>query len=175
MQSLGCVLAATVRGARGSRVPLIIGLSCTRRSRRRRATEPHFHAPEWAARPMTTDKDEAAGSSPARPTIPGLTCAHASPLSLAIAAAPGASPAHSGLRTHPCSWSVSSWISMISPASMVSTCHCWGVSARRRTTETRRRQRPTTALGRCPARPPASPGAGPRPPRSRTAAGSAWG
>jgi hypothetical protein len=55
MQSLGCVLAATVRGARGSHVPLIIGLSRTRQSRRRRATEPHFHAPEWAARPMTTD------------------------------------------------------------------------------------------------------------------------
>jgi hypothetical protein len=61
MESLGCVLAATVRGARGSRVPLIIGLSCTRRSRRRRATKPHFHAPGWAARPMTTDKDEVAG------------------------------------------------------------------------------------------------------------------
>jgi hypothetical protein len=58
MQSLGCVLAATVRGARGSRVPLIIGLSCTRQSRRCRATEPHFHAPEWATRPMTTDEDE---------------------------------------------------------------------------------------------------------------------
>jgi hypothetical protein len=74
MQSLGCVLAATVRGARGSRVPLIIGLSCTRRSRRRRATKPHFHAPEWVARPMTTDKDEVPSSSPA--------------------------PAHSALRTH---------------------------------------------------------------------------
>jgi hypothetical protein len=69
MQSLGCVLAATVRGARGSRVPLIIGLSCTRRSRRHRATKPHFHAPGWAARPMTTDKDEVPGSSPGRPTI----------------------------------------------------------------------------------------------------------
>jgi hypothetical protein len=67
MQSLGCVLAATVRGARGSRVPLIIGLSCTRRSRRRRATEPHFHAPGWAARPMTTDKDEVPASSPGVP------------------------------------------------------------------------------------------------------------
>src|SRR5829696_3673425 len=70
MQSLGCVLAATVRGARGSRVPLIIGLSCTRRSRRRRATEPHFHAPEWAARPMTTDKDEVGRSIPS--TTAGL-------------------------------------------------------------------------------------------------------
>ena len=36
---------------------------------------------------VIADKDEAAGSSPARPTIPGLTCANASPLSLAIAAA----------------------------------------------------------------------------------------
>jgi hypothetical protein len=31
---------------------------------------------------------EAAGPSPARPTTPGLSCANASPLSLAIAAAP---------------------------------------------------------------------------------------
>ena len=47
---------------------------------------------------------------------------------------------------------------MISPASMVGTLHRWGVPARRRTAETRRRRRPTTASGRCPARPPVWPG-----------------
>jgi hypothetical protein len=31
--------------------PLRIGLSCTRRSRHRRATKPHFHAPGWATSP----------------------------------------------------------------------------------------------------------------------------
>jgi hypothetical protein len=61
MQSLGCVLAATVRGARGSRVPLIIGLSCTRQSRRRQATKPHFHPPGVGHQPMTTDKTAMAG------------------------------------------------------------------------------------------------------------------
>ncbi len=53
MQRLGGVLAATIRGARGSRVPLIVGLTSTRRSRRRRATRPHFHPPGWPARAMS--------------------------------------------------------------------------------------------------------------------------
>jgi hypothetical protein len=37
--------------------------------------------------PSIADKDEAAGSSPARPTTPGLTCGNARPWLLSIAAA----------------------------------------------------------------------------------------
>ena len=48
-----------------------------------------------------SDKDEAAGSSPARPTIPGLTWGNACPLAIRSWPLPRP-PAHSGLRTHPC-------------------------------------------------------------------------
>jgi hypothetical protein len=64
MKSLGCVLAATVRGARGSRVPLLHGLACTKQSRRHRAARTIFIRRGWAARPMTTVKEKVVGSSP---------------------------------------------------------------------------------------------------------------
>jgi hypothetical protein len=47
-------------------------------------------------------QDEAAGSSPARPTTPGLTCGNAYPVVSFNRGCSHQSPAHSGPRTHPC-------------------------------------------------------------------------
>jgi hypothetical protein len=56
MQNLRCVLVATVRGARGSCVLLLIGLttpSCADVTGRQH----HFHPPGWASAPMKTLDD----------------------------------------------------------------------------------------------------------------------
>src|SRR5512132_1489431 len=56
MQNLRCVLIATVRGARGSCVLLLIGLttpSCADVTGRQH----HFHPPGWATAPMKTLDD----------------------------------------------------------------------------------------------------------------------
>jgi len=65
-------------------------------ARRRRGKNGGPHSAE----PSIADKDEAAGSSPARPTTLGLTWANARPLSLRSRRF-RASPTHSGPRTHP--------------------------------------------------------------------------
>jgi hypothetical protein len=56
MQKLRCVPIATVRGARGSCVLLLIGLttpSCTDVTGRQH----HFHPPRWPSAPMKTLDD----------------------------------------------------------------------------------------------------------------------
>src|SRR4029453_2559059 len=68
MQNLRCVLVATVRGARGSCVLLLIGLttpSCADVTGRQH----HFHPPGWAPAPMKTlaDSSSALYEHPMRP------------------------------------------------------------------------------------------------------------
>src|SRR4029453_14052811 len=61
MQNLRCVLVATVRGARGSCVLLLIGLttpSCADVTGRQH----HFHPPGWASAPMKALDDSACSS-----------------------------------------------------------------------------------------------------------------
>jgi len=69
MQNLRCVLVATVRGARGSCVLLLIGLTtpnCADVTRRQH----HFHPPGWASAPMKTlDHSSPAGACLSCPVV----------------------------------------------------------------------------------------------------------
>ena len=105
LESEDCLVTGRVRALRLNlradlnRPSATLSNSALLRPRRSRTTckNAGLHSGE----PSIADKDEAAGSSPARPTTHGLSCRNARRSSPWIAAA-SAWAAHGGLRTHPC-------------------------------------------------------------------------
>jgi hypothetical protein len=91
LESEDCLVTGRVRALRLdlraelNRPSATLSNSALLRPRRSRTT--CKNAGLHSGKRVIADKDEGAGSSPARPTTPGLTCANASPLALAIVAA----------------------------------------------------------------------------------------